>query len=215
MVSGSVPTCGTDPRGYGGGHRSPGGGSATVVHVSHRSHTLRSSRSYALRTIGRLVASVTPPSVTETAATRALDAAGIDHEVRVLGPVSSLEEAAAAQGIAPGQLLKTLVLRRSEDEYLFVLIPGDRQLDWPKLRAHLGVSRVTMPSAEEALEATGYERGTITPFGSRTAWPVVADAGVHAHSRVALGSGARGQSVQLAVDDLITALDAEVADIAG
>lgn len=156
---------------------------------------------------------MTRPSVTETPALRALKAAGVEHEARVLGPVSSLEEAAAAQGIEPRQLLKTLVLRRSEDEYLFVLIPGDRQLDWPKLRAHLGVSRVTMPSAEEAFDATGYERGTITPFGSRTSWPVIADVSVHEHDRVALGSGARGQSIQLAVEDLLMALDAEVADI--
>lgn len=152
-------------------------------------------------------------SVTDTAAIRALVAAGVDHSVHPFGPVGSLEEAAAAQGIEPHQLLKTLVLRRSEDAYLFVLVPGGSQLDWKKLRAYLGVSRVTMPSAEEAFEATGYERGTITPFGSTTAWPVIADVRVRETGRIAVGSGAHGQSIQLAADDLLTALAADEADV--
>jgi Cys-tRNA(Pro)/Cys-tRNA(Cys) deacylase len=74
------------------------------------------------------------------------------------------------------RLLKTLVVRRGDDDYLFVLVPGPRQLDWPKLRAHLGVSRLSLPDADVAREVTGYERGTITPFGARHAWPVLADA---------------------------------------
>jgi prolyl-tRNA editing enzyme YbaK/EbsC (Cys-tRNA(Pro) deacylase) len=54
-------------------------------------------------------------------------------------------------------------------------VPGDRTISWPRLRELLGISRMSMPDACDALEATGYERGTITPFGSTTAWPVVAD----------------------------------------
>lgn len=72
-------------------------------------------------------------------------------------------------------IVKTLVVRRAEDDHLFVLVPGDREISWPKLRALLGVSRLSMPDAATAKAATGYERGTITPFGSTTAWPVVAD----------------------------------------
>ena len=49
-------------------------------------------------------------------------------------------------------------------------------LDGPKLRSHLGVKRLSLPSAAEARGATGYERGTITPFGATHAWPVIADA---------------------------------------
>ena len=45
-------------------------------------------------------------------------------------------------------------------------VPGDRVISWPKLRALLGVSRLSMPDAEVARQATGYERGTITPLGS-------------------------------------------------
>lgn len=149
----------------------------------------------------------------ETPAGRALAAAGVDHVTADVTGARSAEEAAALQGLATGQLVKTLVLRRSEDEYLFVLVPGDRVIDWPKLRAHLGVSRVSLPEADEAREATGYERGTITPFGARVAWPVVADATIAGAGTVGLGSGVRGTAVQLDADVLLTALDAEVAEV--
>ena len=77
--------------------------------------------------------------------------------------------------MAPKQVVKTLVVRRGEDDYLFILVRGDRQISWPKLRALLGVTRLSMPNAETARDATGYERGTITPFG--------ATAGVARHHR--------------------------------
>ena len=102
----------------------------------------------------------------------ALEAAGIAHAVTRHGPVTSLAEAAAARGVQPGDIIKTLVVRRADDDFLFVLVPGDREISWPKLRALLGVNRISMPDADTALAVTGYERGTITPFGSTRAWPV-------------------------------------------
>ncbi|MDX6220139.1 MAG: Cys-tRNA(Pro)/Cys-tRNA(Cys) deacylase [Frankiales bacterium] len=144
---------------------------------------------------------------------RALEALGdLSHTVVRHGPVRSLAEAATARGVSPAAVVKTLVVRRAAGDYLFVLVPGDRQISWPKLRALLGVSRMTLPSADEALEATGYERGTITPFGSTTAWPVVADSAMVGHE-VTLGGGAHGVAVKLQADDAIAALDARVADV--
>ena len=43
----------------------------------------------------------------------------------------SLEEAAAARGVEPHQLVKTMVVRVSEGEHVFVLVPGDREIAWP------------------------------------------------------------------------------------
>lgn len=144
---------------------------------------------------------------------RALAAlADLPHTVLRHGPVRSLEEAAQARGVAPAAVVKTLVVRRAAGDYLFVLVPGDKQISWPKLRAHLGVSRLALPPADEAFEATGYERGTITPFGSTTAWPVVADAAV-VGQEITLGGGAHGVAVKLQADDAIAALGAEVADV--
>ena len=88
------------------------------------------------------------------------------------------------------------MVRVSDGDYRFVLVPGDREIAWPKLRALLGVNRLSMPSADVAFEVTGYVRGTITPLGSTTAWPVVADASLS--GEVSIGGGAHG--VALTVD---------------
>lgn len=137
---------------------------------------------------------------------------GIEHTIVKHGRVSSLAEAAAARGLEPRDIVKTLVVRRGEGDYLFVLVPGDREISWPKLRAHLGVSRLSMPDAATARDVTGYERGTITPFGSTHPWPVVADASMLGR-RVSVGAGAHGVAATASADDVVRALGGAVADV--
>ncbi len=149
----------------------------------------------------------------ETPATRALAGSGIAFDLVQTEPPSSAEESAALQGIELGRLLRTIVVRRGEDDYVFVLVPGGRAIDWPKLRAHLRVSRLSLPDKDEAKDATGYERGAITPLGSSNAWPVIMDAAGAAAGRVAIGGGARGVKLHVNAADLVTHLGAEVADV--
>ena len=137
---------------------------------------------------------------------------GIAVELIERVKASSLEEAASIMGISPADIVKSLVVKRSDDTFLFALIPGDKQIAWAKLRAVVGVNKLQLPDKEVALEATGYERGTITPLGSTTAWPVFADASI-VGKRVSLGAGEHGLSVFVEADDLIAAFDATVADI--
>jgi len=124
----------------------------------------------------------------------------------------SLDEAAELLGLAASDIVKTLVVKRSDDTYLFALIPGDRAISWPKLRAVVGVNKLRLPEPELALAATGFERGTITPVGSTTAWPVYADASI-VGKRIAMGAGAHGFSLFVDADDLIRSYDAVVDDI--
>lgn len=137
---------------------------------------------------------------------------GIPIEIVERPRAASLEEAAALQGIEPGQIVKSLVVKRSDGTFLFALVPGDRQLAWAKLRAVVGVNKLQLPDAAQALEATGYERGTITPFGSTHPWPVFADERI-AGRRVSMGAGAHGASLWVEGDDLIAGFEATVADI--
>lgn len=149
----------------------------------------------------------------DTPALRALDGSDLAYEVVRTERARSAEESASLQGIELGQLLRTIVVRRGEGDYVFVLVPGGRQIDWPKLRAHLGVSRLSLPDADEAKAATGYERGTITPFGSSNAWPVIADATIAPIDRVAIGGGGHGVNLHLTGADLIGFLGADPADV--
>ncbi len=142
----------------------------------------------------------------------AIEATGIPHRVIRHGPVNSLAEAARARGVTPADVIKTLVVRRGEDDFLFVLVPGDRAISWPKLRGLLGVSRLSMPDAEVARQVTGYERGTITPLGSVRPWPVIADERVRGRE-ITLGGGEHGLALAVDADEVLQALNASVADI--
>jgi Cys-tRNA(Pro) deacylase len=137
---------------------------------------------------------------------------GFDLEVVERPAAESLEQAAALLGIDPSSIVKSLVVKKHGGTFLFALIPGGRQISWPKLRAVVGVNKLSMPPADIALEATGYERGTITPVGSSTQWPVFADESIVGR-RIALGAGAHGFSAFVEADDLILAYGATVADI--
>ena len=149
----------------------------------------------------------------DTPAIRAVAATGVPFRVVRTERARSAEESAEFQGIDLGQLLRSIVIRRGADDYVFVLVPGGRTIDWPRLRSHLGVSRLSLPDQDEAKQATGYERGTITPFGSATTWPVLADASVADRDLVAIGGGAHGVNLHLDPDDLVRILDADVADV--
>lgn len=152
-------------------------------------------------------------SGSEQRAYRGLEATGATFEITRHGRVGSLAEAAVARGLEPHQVLKTLVVRRGEGDFLFVLVPGGRAIAWARLRSVLGVNRLSMPDADVAREVTGYERGTITPFGSLTAWPVVADATIRGAGRVSVGAGGHGVAATLDADDLLRVLGALVADV--
>jgi Cys-tRNA(Pro)/Cys-tRNA(Cys) deacylase len=140
------------------------------------------------------------------------DLRGLELDMVVRPAAGSLQEAAALLGIEAADIVKSLVVRHQNGSFLFALIPGDRQISWPKFRALLGVNKLSMPNADVAFEATGYERGTITPLGSTTPWPVYADEQMQG-KRISMGAGEHGYSLFVDADALIKALDATVADI--
>jgi Cys-tRNA(Pro) deacylase len=147
-----------------------------------------------------------------TPALDALAAAGIPHRVIRYAAVRNAEEAAAARGVEVADVVKTIVVRRGENDFVFVLVPGDRVISWPKLRVLLGVNRLSMPDAATAKAATGYERGTITPYGSSKPWPVVADERIQGRT-ITLGTGEHGVAVALEADQVVETTQATLADV--
>ena len=145
-------------------------------------------------------------------AVAAVAASGIRHEVRTHGKASSLAEAAALRRVRPRQIVKSMIVKDGTGEYHVVLVPGDRVISWPKLRAVLGVNKATMPSADEAKAVTGFARGTITPFGTLTPLDIVADALVEP-GPITVGGGAYSVGIYLDGDDLLAHFGAERVDI--
>ncbi len=152
-------------------------------------------------------------TATDTPALRELAGSGLDYEVVRYGRVDSIEEAAERRAVPVAAIVKTLVVRRAEGDFVLVLVPGDRVIDWPALRAHLAVSRLSLASTGEALAATGYERGAITPFGTSSRWPVIADEAVAALDPASIGGGAHGVAVHLPGAAAIDYLEADLAAV--
>lgn len=143
---------------------------------------------------------------------QALVHAGLPHQMRRYGVANSLTEAAARRHISAGELIKTLVVRASDTKFYLVLIPGDRELDWPSLRNVVRANRLSLPSAEDAHRVTGFPRGAITPFGTKTKLQIIADAGIP-KGKVALGAGAPGWGLTVDSASMFDALGVEIAPI--
>ena len=142
-----------------------------------------------------------------TPVARALDTLRVPYRLfRHAGPVSSLDQAARERGQARDQVVRSIVFRVAQGEYVMVLISGNRQVSWPALRRYLGQSRVTTASEEEVLAATGYERGAVSPFGLPGPMRVLLDESVLSQIEISIGSGVRGTTVILRTDDMMRAL---------
>ncbi|MEN8113246.1 MAG: YbaK/EbsC family protein [Actinomycetota bacterium] len=146
--------------------------------------------------------------MTTSPALDAVTASGVAHRVVEFEPARSLAEAAERRGTTVDRILKTMVVRTGEDGYVLTLIPGDRVIDWARLRDHLGLRRLSLADAGQALEATGYRRGTITPFGVPEGLPILVDEMALGRGEVSVGAGVPGVAIHLDVDDLVAAVGA-------
>ena len=137
----------------------------------------------------------------------ALEKLGIPHRVfRHENPVTSLEQAASERGQKPGQVVRSIVFRVGEDEFIMALVAGPAQISWKVLRKHLGQSHLTMATEAEVLEVTGYRVGTVGPFGLPRPLKVLIDASVLKEDEISIGSGMRNTGVILKSADLHRAL---------
>lgn len=149
------------------------------------------------------------PDPDSTPVTRALQKMGVPHRFfRHPNPVRSFEQAAAERGQRPSQIVRSLVFRLSGGEFIMVLVAGPQQISWPALRAYLGQSRVTMASAEEVLEVTGYPTGAVSPIGLPAPMRLLVDRSLLAEAEISIGSGVHSTTIILKTADLLPALPA-------
>lgn len=142
-----------------------------------------------------------------TPVSQALTEKGIPHrEFTHSEPPRTLEQAAEERGQRPEQIVRSILFRVSQGEYLMVLMAGPSQIDWKALRKFLGKSRVTTASKEDVLKVTGYELGAVAAFGLPAPMRVLVDESVLKESEISLGSGVRGTAVLMTSKDLMTAL---------
>ena len=137
----------------------------------------------------------------------ALEQLGVPHKIfRHENPVTSFEQAASDRGQRASQIVRSILFRVSEDEFVMALVAGPAQISWKVLRKHLGRSRVSMATEDEVLAVTGYRIGTVGPFGLPNQLRVLIDASVILEEEVSIGSGMRNTAVILKSVDLRHAL---------
>lgn len=152
-----------------------------------------------------------------TPITGVLEAMGIPHHlVRHPVPPVSIEQAAAERNQTPAQVVRSILFHLGSEQYAMLLIAGIRQASWPALRRHFGQSRLTMASAAEVLDVTGYEVGTVGPFGLKRAVRMLVDQSVLAQEEISFGAGKKGYGIIMRREDFIQALGTiEMGDFTG
>ena len=152
-------------------------------------------------------------AMAETRGTRHLRTAGVAFDVHTYrhdrkGAVFASE----AIGVPLERFAKTLVVDAGGP--VLVLMPGDRELSLRKLARVRGAKGAAMVDPKDAERLTGYLVGGIGPFGTRRELPVLLDASLEAHARIAVNAGGRGIIVELGRADLVRLTSATVADLA-
>ncbi len=152
-----------------------------------------------------------------TPVTRHLDLADVTYRVFTHpGEVHSLEQAAHERGQRPEQVVRSIVFRLTDSQFVMVLVAGAQQISWPALREYLGVSRMTMATPEEILKHTHYPTGAVSPFGLPEPMRILVDESVFQEEEVSIGSGVRYTTVIMRVDELRRALgDVELGRFTG
>jgi Cys-tRNA(Pro)/Cys-tRNA(Cys) deacylase len=116
------------------------------------------------------------------------------------------EAVAAALGVAPDRLYKTLIARLKEGEMIVALVPVSGSLDLRLLARAAGAKSAEIAPARDAERATGYVTGGISPFGQRRTMRAFADSSITALESVFVSAGRRGLQVEVHPVDLLRLL---------
>ena len=120
--------------------------------------------------------------------------------------------AAAAHGVEPARIAKTLTLRLNGDVILIVM-GGEARLDNRKYKDRFG-AKAKMLDAAEVLEATSHPVGGVCPFGLPRPLRVYADVSLRAFDVVVPAAGDTHAAMRIAPDRLVELADAAWVDVA-
>ncbi|HVL90027.1 MAG TPA: YbaK/EbsC family protein [Actinomycetota bacterium] len=126
-------------------------------------------------------------------------------------PFTTLGHAAAASAVAeayvlvlpPWKVAKTVVLDTSKG-HVIAVVPADRRVDLPRVRAALGDPHATLADeAEIARDYPEFELGAIPPIGRLTGTTTLVDPEIAGLETIVFASGRQDESVRIATGDLL------------
>lgn len=139
-----------------------------------------------------------------TPAVRALRALGIDFESYQYAYQTGggAEQAADELGVSLHQVIKTILFVDEQQHGLLVLMHGDYEIAAKQLAREIGVKQLRPANAKEASQMTGYLFGGTSPFGTKKALPVYAEASIQDLPSFWINGGKQGFQVRLSPKDL-------------
>jgi Cys-tRNA(Pro)/Cys-tRNA(Cys) deacylase len=155
-----------------------------------------------------------------TPAVAALEAAHISYRIHTYDhdPANTNygAEAAAALGIDPLQMFKTLVINigQTRDELAVALVPVAGQLGLKQFAAAINAKRAGLADPALVTRVTGYVLGGVSPLGQKVALPTVIDETAQLWETIFISAGRRGSDLELTPGDLARLTKASFADIA-
>ena len=156
--------------------------------------------------------------IEKTNAARLLDKASIAYS---LIPYEFDENDLAAQHVADSlgqdiaKVFKTLVLHGDKTGYIVCVIPpGNMEVDLKALAKVSANKKVEMIPMKDLLQVTGYIRGGCSPIGMKKRFPTYFHSTANDHEKIYVSAGVRGLQIQIAPSDLISFVQAIVAEVA-
>jgi prolyl-tRNA editing enzyme YbaK/EbsC (Cys-tRNA(Pro) deacylase) len=119
--------------------------------------------------------------------------------------------AAAAYGVEPARIAKTLSLRVGE-RVVLIVTSGTSRMDNRKVKALFG-GKPKMLGLEEVAEITGHEVGGVCPFGLKAPLPIYCDVSMKAFDIVVPAAGSTHSAVKIAPDRIAELVGAEWVDV--
>lgn len=136
---------------------------------------------------------------------RFLDAHRVPYEVNSFSPdIHSATEAAAAMGVDPSTVYKTLVVERGRGKPLLVMLAGDKQVDLGVLAASVGEKKLRLASHQDAEELTGLKVGGISALALlNKGFDIYIDCAAQRLDQITISAGQRGLNLRLPVADFV------------
>ncbi|MGF1760147.1 YbaK/EbsC family protein [Photobacterium sagamiensis] len=149
-----------------------------------------------------------------TSVIKYLEKEGVDYRLLPHSkPAKTIEDAAKERGVAPEQMVKSILLRDMSGFHVLACVPGPAQVDPTKVRAMFGCRRMTCADATDVEKVTGLVIGTVAPVGLKHPLPLIFDHAIKKHHKVNISSGDRMAGVELETEDLLMICDPMFADI--
>ena len=154
--------------------------------------------------------------IKKTNAARILDGLGISYEIKTYAVDEndlSAVHVAQISGLDIKMIFKTLTARGDKTGVIMAVIGGGDELDLKALAKASGNKSVELVALKELLPLTGYVRGGCSPLGAKKNFPVFLDERALTLEKISISAGQRGMQLVLSPKDLVTAVDATVANL--